>query len=176
MSWISWATSWRGEPEIAVLNLRGRLENSSLPMNRWTISWTAGVPSMISSAAMPATGDPRMTRGTSPQASAVLRPTPSSACQMSGTSSIRTQCSWTFCRSVRSAVSRAYLVETSPMVRSALVVSCPPSIRTRIMKYLSSSSSGSRIAVRPPSMPGARCVYSPHQRNRPRRSPGSMPS
>ena len=123
MSWISCATSCRGEPEIAVLNLRGRLENSSLPMNRRRISLTAGVPSMISSAPTPASGEPRMTRGTSPQASAVLRPTPSTASQMSGTSSIRTQCSCTFCRSVRSAVSLAYLVDTSPMVRSAAVVS-----------------------------------------------------
>ena len=31
------------------MNLRGRLENSSLPMKRRRISWTAGVPSMISS-------------------------------------------------------------------------------------------------------------------------------
>ena len=49
----------------------------------------------------------------------MVSPTPSTASQMSGTSSIRTQCSWMFCRSVRSAVSRAYFVETSPMVRSA---------------------------------------------------------
>ena len=31
-SLISWTTSSAGEPEIAVLNLRGRLENSGLPM------------------------------------------------------------------------------------------------------------------------------------------------
>ena len=43
------------------------------------ISCIAGVPSMISSDAMPATGEPRTTRGTSPQASAVLSPTPSTA-------------------------------------------------------------------------------------------------
>ncbi len=62
---------------------------------------------MISSAAMPATGDPSTTRGQSPQASVVDSPTPSSFCQIVGMSSTRTQCSWMFCRSVMSAVSRA---------------------------------------------------------------------
>ena len=60
---------------------------------------------MISSLAMPATGEPRMTRGTSPQASVVDRPTASSRRQISGTSSTRIQCSWMFWRSVRSAES-----------------------------------------------------------------------
>ena len=50
-------------PLIAVLNLRGRLENSGEPMKRRWISSIAEVPSRISSAAMPATGraedDPR---------------------------------------------------------------------------------------------------------------------
>ncbi len=59
---------------------------------------------------MPATGEPRTTRGTSPHASVVDSPTASSRCQMSGTSSTRIQCSWTFWRSVTSAVSRAYVV------------------------------------------------------------------
>ena len=48
-----------------------------------------------------------MTRGTSPQASVVDRPTASSRRQISGTSSTRIQCSWMFWRSVRSAESRA---------------------------------------------------------------------
>ena len=64
---------------------------------------------MISSAAMPASGLAMMTRGTSPHASWVDRPTPSSRRQISGTSSTRIQCSWMFCRSVMSAVSRAYV-------------------------------------------------------------------
>ena len=100
-------TSWCGDPDTAVLNLRGRLENAGFPMKRRWISSIAGVPSTISSAAMPATGLPRITRGVSPHASAVVSPTPSSRCQMAGTSSMRIQCSCTFCRSVRSAVSRA---------------------------------------------------------------------
>ncbi|CAM5609224.1 hypothetical protein SFUMM280S_01435 [Streptomyces fumanus] len=44
------------------------------------------------------------------------------------------------------------------------------------MKYRSSSSSGSSTAVLPPSMPGLRWVYRPHQRIRPRRSFGSIES
>lgn len=118
----------------------------------------AGVPSMISSAAIPATGEPRMTRGVSPQASVVDRPTASSRFQISGTSSMRIQWYWMFCRSVRSAVPRANSCEISPITRSCSVVSRPPSMRTRSMKYSSSSSSGSRIAVLPPSMPCRRWV------------------
>ena len=106
-SLISCATSWCGEPLIAVLNLRGRLENASSPTQRSTIARIAGVPSMISSAATPATGEPRTTRGVSPQASVVSRPTSSRRSQIAGTSSTRIQCSWMFWRSVRSAVSRA---------------------------------------------------------------------
>ena len=50
-----------------------------MPMQRRVISSMAGVPSMISSAAIPATGQPRTTRGQSPQASMVVSPTASSA-------------------------------------------------------------------------------------------------
>ncbi len=109
---------------------------------------------MSSSAAMPATGEPSTTRGTSPHASVVERPTASSRRQISGTSSTRIQCSCMFCRSVRSAVSRPNSVEMPPITRSCSVVSCPPSMRTRSMKYSSSSSCGSSVAVLPPSMPG----------------------
>ena len=66
---------------------------------------------MSSSAAMPATGEPSTTRGTSPHASVVPRPTASRRRQISGTSSTRIQCSWMFWRSVRSAVSRPNSVE-----------------------------------------------------------------
>ncbi len=117
-----------------------------------------------------------MTRGVSPQASVVDRPTASRRFQISGTSSMRIQWYCTFCRSVMSAVPRANSCEISPITRSCAVVSRPPSMRTRSMKYLSSSSSGSRIAVLPPSIPGLRWVYSPHQRIRPRRSLGSIES
>lgn len=99
-----------------------------------------------------------ITRGQSPHASVVESPTASSFSQIAGTSSMRIQCSWMFCRSVMSAVPRAYSCEISPITRSCAVVSRPPSIRTRSMKYLSSSSSGSRTAVLPPSIPGLRWV------------------
>ena len=105
-SLISWTTSWRALPEIAVLNLRGRFWNSSSVTICW-ISRIAGVASMISSLAMPATGEPKITRGTSPQASQVFRPLSSSFCQIAGTSSMRTQWNWMFWRSVRSTVERA---------------------------------------------------------------------
>jgi hypothetical protein len=84
MSLTSCSTSCNGEPLIAVLNLRGRLENSVEPDERLWIASTAACPSRISSAAMPATGEPRMTRGVSPQASVVDRPTASSRRQISG--------------------------------------------------------------------------------------------
>ncbi len=67
---------------------------------------------------MPATGLPSTTRGQSPQASVVCRPTASSRRQISGMSSIRIQCSWMFCRSVMSALSRPNSREISAMVRS----------------------------------------------------------
>ena len=51
-----------------------------------------------------------------------------------------------------------------------LAVRRPPSIRIRIMKNSSSSSSGSAEPVRSPGTPCLRCVYSPYQRSRERRS------
>ncbi len=89
---------------------------------------------MISSAATPATGEPRNGRGESPQASWVSRPTASSRCQIAGTSSTATQWYWMFWRSVMSAVSRANSVEAEPSARSCSGPSRAPSVRTRIMK------------------------------------------
>ena len=134
MSLISCTTSCEGCPEIAVLNLRGRFASSASPMKRSRISRITGVGSMISSLAIPATGEPRITRGTSPQASVVSSPTASSRRQISGTSTTSIQCSWMFCRSVTSAVLRPKSREIPPMVRSCSVLSVPPSMRTRSMK------------------------------------------
>ena len=117
-----------------------------------------GVGSTISSFAMPASGLPRMTRGVSPQASVVWRPTASSRRQISGTSSTRIQWSWMFWRSLMSAVPRANSCAMSAIVRTWASESAPPSSRTRSMKYSSESSVSSSWAVRPPSMPGRRCV------------------
>ena len=69
---------------------------------------------MISSAATPATGEPRNGRGESPQASGVVMPTASRRSQISGTFSISIQWYWMFSRSVTSAVSRAKSVAMLP--------------------------------------------------------------
>ena len=80
MSLVSGETSWLGWPVSAVLYLRGRLENSGLPIARRLISASASEPSMISSLATPATGEPRNGRGESPQASVLSSPAASSRC------------------------------------------------------------------------------------------------
>ena len=113
---------------------------------------------MISSAATPATGEPRKGRGESPHASRVESPTASSRSQISGTSSTRIQWYWMFSRSVTSAVSRANSWPTVPEGADGVGGRRAPSDRTRIMKNSSSSSSSSSIAVLPPSKPGARWV------------------
>ena len=149
MSLISWATSCK--PLMAVLYLRGRLENVGLPTQRRTISSIAHVGSRTSSSDSPAKGEPSTTRGQSPHASVVCSPTESSRSQIWGTSSIRIQWYWTFSRSLMSAVSRANSVEISPMVRKPAAVSAPPSQRTRIMKYLASRMSAFSSPVHVPS-------------------------
>ena len=125
---------WSTQPDIDVFHLRGRLLNSGLPTYFATVSARTSVASMTSSSRMPASGQPSMTRGTSPQASVVDSPTDSSRRQISGTSSMRIQWYCTFCRSVTSATSRPNSVLMPPMTRSASLDSCPPSMRTRIMK------------------------------------------
>ncbi|CAM5711090.1 hypothetical protein SFUMM280S_02448 [Streptomyces fumanus] len=97
-SLISCTTSSTGDPEIAVLNLRGGSYALLFSTQRCVCPSSAGVPSMISSSAMPATGEPIIARGVSPHAVTVERPTASSLCQISGTSSIRIQWYCTFCR------------------------------------------------------------------------------
>jgi hypothetical protein len=54
--------------------------------------------------------------------------------------------------------------------RTCSLVRRPPSMRIRIMKNSSSSSSGSADPVRSPGTPCLRCVYSPYHRKRERRS------
>ena len=99
-----------------------------------------------------------MTRGVSPQASVVDRPTASSRRQISGTSSIADPVVLDVLPVGDVGGVAGELVEISPMTRSCSVVSGPPSMRTRSMKYLSSSSSGSSEPVLPPSIPGLRWV------------------
>src|SRR5581483_12480938 len=73
-SLISWMAHCAAQPLIEVLNLRGRLENAESPMYWLVTVAISGAPSMISSASTPASGQPRITRGVSPQASVVDSP------------------------------------------------------------------------------------------------------
>ena len=115
------------------------------------ISAIAGEGSRISSRESPASGEPWMPRGQSPQASVVVRPTASRRRQISGTSSMRIQWYCTFSRSPMSAESRANSVETWPRVRSVVTDIGLPSERTRIMKYLASIVSRFSSPVHEPS-------------------------
>ena len=169
-SLISWFVHPAAHPLIEVLYLRGRFENAGSPTNRSATARTSGVASNTSSAVTPASGQPRITRGVSPQASCVDRPTDSMRSQIAGTSSMRIQCSCTFWRSVTSATSRPKRSLAHAIARSWSAVIAPPSMRMRIMKNSSSSSSGSALPVRSPGTPCVRCVYSPHHRMRLRRS------
>ena len=101
------------QPLIEDLNLRGRLDSGRSPTYRSVMAVISSVASISSSPSSPASGQPRMTRGVSPQASVVDSPTASRVSQIAGTDSISIQCSWMFCRSVTSAVPRAYLTEMS---------------------------------------------------------------
>ena len=126
---------WSTQPDIDVFHLRGRLLNSGLPTYLATVSARTSLASMTSSSRIPASGQPSITaRGVAAGLGASYRPTASSRRQISGTSSMRIQWYCTFCRSVTSATSRPNSVLIPPIVRSASLVSAPPSMRTRIMK------------------------------------------
>ena len=124
-----------------------------------TIASTAGVPSMISSAATPATGEPRIdarsvAAGLGRAQPDALQPPPDlghvldadpvqlDVLPVGDVGGVRGRTRW------RSPRSRG----------SASLLSAPPSERMRIMKYSSSRSSGGSVAVLPPSIPGRRCV------------------
>src|SRR5690242_6764 len=130
MSLISCAVHWDGHPLIAVLYFRGRLVNSGLAAATASVARSVALASRISSAQIPATGQPRMLRGTSPQAWRLDRPTSSRRSQISGTSSIRIQWNCTFCRSVMSARSRPYSLPMLATVRNCSAESWPPGILT----------------------------------------------
>ncbi len=103
MSLISaWAQS-STHPVIEILNLRGRLAYSRLPVKKAETARTMGMASKASSASTPETGQLRTLRAESPQACTVVSPTAASRRQMRGMSSIRTQWIWTVWRVVMSA-------------------------------------------------------------------------
>src|SRR5882762_2244366 len=95
-SLISWFVQCRAHPVIVVLYLRGRFENCGSPRYCSTVACRVALASRTESAATPSRGQPSITRGVSPQASVVDRPTASSLFQIVGTSSTRIQCSCTF--------------------------------------------------------------------------------
>jgi hypothetical protein len=80
-------------------------------------SCTSGEASINSSASTPATGQPVTLRVTSPQAPSVVIPVRQSVSNTVGRSSIVTQWSWTFCRTVRSATPRAWRSARSASTR-----------------------------------------------------------
>src|SRR5829696_917771 len=153
-----WAQRWR-QPETDILNLRGRLENSLVRAMRASTASRSPVASNHSPASTPATGQPSTLRTVSPHAWRLLRPIRSSSSRMAGTSSITTQWSWMFWRSVTSARLRPWTWARRPMAASCSLVSAPPGMRIRSMKWPSSA---------------GRWVYRPHQRNRMLRSSGSI--
>ena len=91
MSLISCTVHCAAQPLIADLNLRGRFENAGSPTQRAVVVSICGVASITSPASIPASGQPSITRGVSPHASVVDRPTASRVSQMAGTSSMRIQ-------------------------------------------------------------------------------------
>src|SRR5215472_5087575 len=84
MSLISCAVHRDAQPVTVVLYLRGRFVNPGWVVATSSAARSIGLASRISVASMPATGHPRMLRGTSPQACWLDRPTDSSRSQMPG--------------------------------------------------------------------------------------------
>jgi hypothetical protein len=103
MSLISaWAQS-STHPVTDILNLRGRLAYSRLPVKKSETLRAMGRASKASWASTPETGQLRTLRAESPQACTVVSPTAANRRQMRGMSSIRSQWIWTVWRVVRSA-------------------------------------------------------------------------
>ena len=123
---ISGSVQWSTQPDIDVFHLRGRLLNSGLPTYLATVSARTSVASMTSSSRMPASGQPSMTRGTSPQASVRRRARPTrGAARSRGRPRCGSSGSCTFCRSVTSATSRPNSVLIPPMTRSCVAGQLP---------------------------------------------------
>ena len=93
MSLISTRAQSSVQPVTAILNLRGRLAYSRLPVKKAEIAWATGNASTTSSASMPDTGHEQTLRAESPHACTVVNPTSQKRCQIRGTSAMRIQCS-----------------------------------------------------------------------------------
>ena len=75
MSSISTRAQSSRQPVTAILNLRGRLAYSRLPVKKAEMAWATGSDSTTSSASIPDTGHEHTLRDESPQACRVVRPT-----------------------------------------------------------------------------------------------------
>ena len=103
MSLISaWAQSSR-QPVTLILNLRGRLAYSRLPVKKSEMARATGRASRTSSASTPDTGQHKTLRAESPHACTVVSPTSAKRSQMRGTSPMRIQWIWMVWRVVMSA-------------------------------------------------------------------------
>ena len=93
MSLISTRAQSSVQPVTAILNLRGRLAYSRLPVKKAEMACATGSASTTSSVSMPDTGHEQTLRAESPHAWTVVNPTSQKRCQMRGTSAMRIQCS-----------------------------------------------------------------------------------
>ena len=98
----AWAQS-SVHPVTEILNLRGRLAYSRLPVKKSETAWAMGSPLNASPASTPETGQLRTLRAESPQAWTVVSPTAANRRQIRGMSSMRSQWIWMVCRVVMSA-------------------------------------------------------------------------
>ena len=143
MSSISTRAQSSRQPVTAILNFRGRLAYSRLPVKKAEIAWATGRASTTSSASTPETGHEQTLRAESPQAWTVVRPTSQNRCQIRGMSSMRSQWSWIVWRVVMSAYRLPKIGLSSgpspnasaatPISRTCGAVSTPPGTLIRIM-------------------------------------------
>ncbi len=93
MSLISTRAQSSPQPVTAILNLRGRLAYSRLPVKKAETARATGSASTSSPASIPETGHEQTLRAESPHACTVVSPTSQKRCQIRGTSAMRIQCS-----------------------------------------------------------------------------------
>ena len=146
MSLISACAQSSTQPVTDILNLRGMLAYSRLPVKKAEIARATGRPSKASFASTPDTGQLTTLRAPSPQACIVVRPTAASRRQIRGMSSIWIQWICTDWRVVRSAKREPKTrlsvpsgpspkaSATTPISRSWAAVRWPPGTLIRIMK------------------------------------------
>ena len=101
MSRVRIAARSLAAPLTAILNLRGRKENSGWKLDHWRISSHQGRGSSISSAAAPANTSVVTLRMQLPEVWMACISTSASACRMAGMSTSRGQLNWMLVRVVK---------------------------------------------------------------------------